>query len=51
MARDPGDAPTLALALTLDCGIWTSDHDFFGCGMPVWSTETLLWYTQTVEDQ
>lgn len=44
MARDPDDAPALALALTLDCGIWTADYDFFGCGMPVWSTETLLWY-------
>ena len=39
--RDPGDAPTVALALTLDCGIWTGDHDFFGCGIPVWITETL----------
>jgi len=44
MRRDPDDAPTLALALVLDCGIWTSDYDFFGCGMPIWSTETLLWY-------
>ncbi|MBI3977481.1 MAG: nucleotide-binding protein, PIN domain-containing protein [Chloroflexi bacterium] len=40
--RDPRDAPTIALALTLDCGIWTGDHDFFGCGLPVWITETLL---------
>jgi hypothetical protein len=47
MARDPDDAPTLALALTLDSGIWTSDRDFFGCGIPVWSTETLLWYLRS----
>lgn len=40
--RDARDAPTLALALTLDCGIWTADYDFFGCGVPVWTTETLL---------
>jgi PIN domain len=46
MVRDPDDAPTLALALTLDCGIWTADHDFFGCGAPVWGTETLLWYVR-----
>jgi predicted nucleic acid-binding protein len=39
--RDPRDAPTVALALTLDCGIWTGDYDFFGCGLPVWTTETL----------
>lgn len=39
--RDAKDAPTVALALTLDCGIWTNDRDFFGCGVPVWVTETL----------
>ncbi len=42
--RDPRDAPTVALALTLVCGIWTGDHDFFGCGVPVWITETLKWH-------
>ncbi len=44
--RDPRDAPTVALALALDCGIWTTDHDFFGCGVPVWTTETLLHYLE-----
>jgi predicted nucleic acid-binding protein len=39
--RDPNDAPTVALALALDCGIWTNDRDFFGCGLPVWVSETL----------
>ncbi len=39
--RDPADAPTVALALAPDCGIWTGDHDFFGCGVAVWITETL----------
>jgi predicted nucleic acid-binding protein len=39
--RDPNDAPTIALALALDCGIWTNDRDFFGCGISVWVTETL----------
>jgi predicted nucleic acid-binding protein len=39
--RDPNDVPTMALALALECGIWTHDHDFFGCGVPVWITETL----------
>jgi predicted nucleic acid-binding protein len=42
--RDPSDWPTIAVALALDAGIWTSDRDFFGCGVPVWSTETLLAY-------
>ena len=40
--RDPNDWPTAALARSLGCGIWTNDQDFFGCGVPVWTTETLL---------
>jgi len=40
--QDPNDWPTVALALALGIGIWTSDRDFFGCGVPVWATETLL---------
>ena len=40
--RDPNDWPSVALALSLGCGIWTNDQDFFGCGVPVWTTETLL---------
>lgn len=40
--RDPSDAPTVALALALDCGIWTADNDFFGCGVAVWATDVLL---------
>lgn len=44
---DPDDVPTVALALTLGgdegrCGIWTNDGDFLGCGLPTWTTETLL---------
>lgn len=45
--RDPTDVPTVALALALDgaegrCGVWTNDGDFLGCGIPTWTTETLL---------
>jgi predicted nucleic acid-binding protein len=39
--RDPNDWPTVALALELECGIWTADADFLGCGVPTWTTETL----------
>jgi predicted nucleic acid-binding protein len=46
--RDPTDAATIALALSLDCGIWTSDRDFFGCGLPVWSTEVLQRYLESL---
>lgn len=40
--RDPDDWPTVAVALAAGIGIWTNDQDFCGCGLPVWSTETLL---------
>src|SRR3712207_3335918 len=40
--RDPRDAPTVALALAQEIGIWTADRDFFGCGVPVWTTDVLL---------
>lgn len=45
--RDPDDMPTVALALALGggegrCGIWTNDSDFLGCGIPTWTTDTLL---------
>ena len=40
--RDPNDWPTVALGLALGIGIWTGDDDFFGCGVPVWTTQTLL---------
>jgi predicted nucleic acid-binding protein len=39
--RDNRNAPTVALALTLGCGIWTADRDFFGCGVAVWVTGVL----------
>ena len=40
--QDPNDWPTVALALALGTSIWTADQDFFGCGVPVWTTQTLL---------
>ncbi|MBM2812019.1 MAG: hypothetical protein HW416_2778 [Chloroflexi bacterium] len=40
--RDERDAPAVALAMALGCGIWTADRDFFGCGVPTWTTESLL---------
>lgn len=38
---DPADAPAIALALTLECGIWTSDRDFFGCGVATWTSTVI----------
>jgi predicted nucleic acid-binding protein len=40
--RDPNDWYTVALALALVAAIWTLDHDFLGCGIATWTTDTLL---------
>jgi predicted nucleic acid-binding protein len=42
--RDPDDWPVLALALQLECAVWTEDRDFFGTGVPTWSTATVERY-------
>lgn len=44
--RDPNDWETVALALALPAAIWTEDYDFFGCGCPSWTTQTLLFQLQ-----
>jgi len=38
-SRDEDDWPILAVALALDCPIWTEDTDFFGCGVATWTTD------------
>jgi predicted nucleic acid-binding protein len=42
ISRDPNDWFTVALALALVAAIWTLDHDFLGCGIATWTTDTLL---------
>jgi len=42
--RDPNDWQTVALALSLSASIWTHDQDFFGCGIAIWTTDTLISY-------
>lgn len=42
--RDIRDWPVLALALTLDCPVWTEDQDFFGSGVATWTTSTVEIY-------
>jgi hypothetical protein len=32
------DWPTLAAAMTFEGAVWTDDRDFFGVGVPVWSS-------------
>jgi len=46
--QDRRDASTVAVAMVLECGIWTGDRDFFGCGLPVWTTETLQLYLRSM---
>lgn len=35
------DWPALAAAMALDAAIWSEDVDFFGVGVPVWTTPNL----------
>jgi predicted nucleic acid-binding protein len=39
--RDERDWPALAAALLMNCPIWTEDQDFFGTGVPTWTTATV----------
>lgn len=38
LERDEEDWPVLAAAFALASPIWTEDKDFFGIGIPVWTT-------------
>jgi predicted nucleic acid-binding protein len=42
--RDEDDWPFLALALLFACPLWTEDRDFFGCGIPLWTTDRVEIY-------
>lgn len=42
--RDVRDWPVLATALALDCPVWTEDQDFFGSGVAIWTTNTVMMY-------
>jgi predicted nucleic acid-binding protein len=48
--RDPDDWPTVAAALMLDAAIWTRDNDFLGCGLPTWTTDTLMAYPRSIDE-
>ena len=36
--RDEAGRPFVALALRLNCPVWTEDQDFFGSGVGTWTT-------------
>lgn len=42
--RDERDWPAVAAAMLLNCPVWTEDSDFFGAGVPTWTTETVGLY-------
>jgi predicted nucleic acid-binding protein len=39
--RDEDDWPVLAIALGMDCDVWSEDQDFFGTGVAVWTTNRI----------
>ena len=43
-SRDANDWPIVAASLLLDCPIWTQDQDFFGSGVPTWTTDRVELY-------
>jgi predicted nucleic acid-binding protein len=47
--RDPDDWPILATALALECPIWTEDNDFFGAGVPTWTTDRVEIYLNSAD--
>jgi predicted nucleic acid-binding protein len=46
--RDPEDWPSVALGIVLSAGIWTQDQDYFGCGLPTWTTDVLSAYLESL---
>jgi predicted nucleic acid-binding protein len=50
LRRDESDWPYIALALTVGCPIWTEDLDFFGCGVPIWTTDRVEIYLAGEQD-
>ena len=42
--RDINDWPIVALALTLNCPVWTEDQDFFGTGLATWNSKNIEIY-------
>jgi len=41
LPHDRDDWHTVALALAFGIAIWTNDKHYLGCGIPVWTTDTL----------
>jgi predicted nucleic acid-binding protein len=48
ISRDEADWPIVATSLLLKCPVWTEDRDFFGSGIPTWTSETVELYFKTL---
>lgn len=46
---DPDDWQVIACALALNCPIWTEDRDFFGAGIPTWTSDRVELYLANEE--
>jgi|SRR5579884_1809142 len=42
--RDADDWPVVAVSLLFDLPVWTEDQDFFGSGVPTWTTDRVELY-------
>ncbi|MEL7520787.1 MAG: PIN domain-containing protein, partial [Cyanobacteria bacterium J06553_1] len=42
--RDVDDWPVVAVALMLNCPVWTEDADFFGTGIATWTSDRVHLY-------
>lgn len=49
--RDPEDWPILAAALAIGCPIWTEVTDFFGCGVPTWTTSRVVMFLRSDREE
>ena len=47
--RDKDDWSFLALTILLKCPVWTEDTDFFGTGVPTWTSERVKIYFKSRE--
>jgi len=50
-SRDLDDWPVVATALLFNCPIWTEDKDFFGVGIPVWTTDRIHLFFDSLNEQ
>lgn len=49
--KDLDDWPVVATALLFNCPIWTEDKDFFGVGIPTWTTDQIHIFFNSIDAQ